>query len=83
MNSFYKKNDIGVLIEYTIVGTYLEDDIKYTIYTDFVEDKASMVGLRLFVAKYNDNNELVDVDEAKKQEIIKKLYESFNEKLSV
>ena len=83
MNSFYKKNDIGVLIEYTIVGTYLEDNIKYTIYTDFVEDKASMVGLRLFVAKYNDNNELVDVDEAKKQEIIKKLNESFNEKLSV
>ena len=83
MNSFYKKNDIGVLIEYTIVGTYLEDDIKYTIYTDFVEDKASMIGLRLFVAKYNDNNELVDVDAEKKQEIIKKLYESFNEKLSI
>ena len=83
MNSFYKKNDIGVFIEYTIVGTYLEDDIKYTIYTDFVEDKASMIGLRLFVAKYNDNNELVDVDAEKKQEIIKKLYESFNEKLSI
>ena len=36
MDGFIKKNDLGVDIEYTIVGTYEDDDgTKYIIYTDF------------------------------------------------
>ena len=81
MNSFTRKNDIGVSIEYTIVGTYKEDNNKYMIYTDFVDDASSPSGIRLFVAK-KVNNELVDVDPEKKKEIISKLHKSFKGKLS-
>lgn len=73
MEKFYQKNDIGVSIEYTIIGRYEEDGINYIIYTDFVEDSNSLSGIRLFVAK--DNKE--KVDDLKQKEIINNMYESF------
>jgi len=45
--TFIRKNDIGVDIEYTIVGRFNTDNREYIIYTDFVSDKE--YGLRLFV----------------------------------
>ena len=39
MKTFYKKNDIGVDIEYTVVGSYKDGEEEYVIYTDFVEDE--------------------------------------------
>lgn len=79
MNSFYKKNDIGVLIEYTTVGTYNEDGVEYTIYTDFADDEDDLANIRLYVAKKDENNELIEVDETKKHEIMNKLYEQFSQ----
>ncbi len=45
--TFIRKNDIGVDIEYTIVGKYNTDNREYIIYTDFVSDEE--YGFRLFV----------------------------------
>jgi len=77
MKTFYIKNDIGVPIEYTIIGQYLDDDIKYIIYTDFVEDKNSAAGIRLYVAKNDEKKELVS--EEKKNEIINAMHNSLIE----
>ena len=47
--TFYRKNSIGVTIEYHVVG-YLKDNQKtYCIYTDFVTDKSNIAGIRLLV----------------------------------
>ena len=35
MKKFYKKNDVGILIENFIVAEYDENNIKYIIFTDF------------------------------------------------
>ncbi len=72
METFYKKNDIGVKIEYGIISRYEEDGIKYMVYTDFSEDKNSPSGIKLYVAKYEEVKE--DVSEEKKNEIINKMY---------
>lgn len=55
---FYRKNDIGVKIEYYIIGYYISNNKKYRIYTDFVTDKTNMAGIRLFVDidELNDGN---------------------------
>ena len=46
---FTKKNDIGVPIEYYIVGYYNDEGKKYRIYNDFVSDNKNLIGIRLFV----------------------------------
>ena len=54
--TFTRKNEIGVTIEYYVVG-YLKDDNKtYRIYTDFVTDKTNMSGIRLLVDKVVDKD---------------------------
>lgn len=49
--TFMRKNDIGVDIEYTIVGKYISEEREYIIYTDFVSDEKDM--FRLFVDMVN------------------------------
>ncbi len=71
MESFYKKNDLGVSIEYTIVSYYEEEPNNYVIYTDFVESDNDM-GVRLFVSQVTDD-ELIDIS-AEEQERIKQLF---------
>lgn len=51
MDTFYRKNDIGVTIEYTILAKYKSEEKDYIIYTDFVSDKKD--GVRLFVDLVN------------------------------
>ena len=71
MESFYKKNDLGVSIEYTIVSYYEEEPNNYVIYTDFVESDNDM-GIRLFVSQVTDD-ELIDIS-VEEQERIKQLF---------
>ncbi len=81
MKTFYKKNDIGVDIEYTVVGTYKDGDEEYVIYTDFVDDDQKEVGLRLFVGKQvNDNVERIDP--SKENEILSELEKELEAKLN-
>ena len=51
MESFYRKNDIGVNIEYTIVGYLKEGNNNYMIYTDFTTDTNNKLGIKLYVDK--------------------------------
>ena len=82
MESFFKKNDIGVSIEYTIVGYYAEDGTKYVIYTDFLEDKNSPTKIKLYVG-YFVNGRIVDASLEKRDEIIKKMFDTLKEKTSL
>ena len=51
--TFYRKNEIGVNIEYYVVGYWKNDDKTYCIYTDFVSDSTNISGIRLFVDQVN------------------------------
>ena len=59
METFYRKNDIGVNIEYTILGRYNDHNEKYILYTDFVEDPSSVSGIRIYVANDTEEKELL------------------------
>lgn len=50
METFKRKNDIGVSIEYTIIG-YLKKENNYMIYTDFTTDTTNKIGIKLYVDK--------------------------------
>ena len=50
METFKRKNDIGVNIEYTIIG-YLKEESNYMIYTDFTTDTSNKIGIKLYVDK--------------------------------
>ena len=65
--TFIRKNDIGVDIEYTIIGRYNSDNRDYIIYTDFVSDEKDV--LRLFVDMVN-GNEYVPVSDTRKDLIL-------------
>ena len=83
MDGFIKKNDLGVDIEYTIVGTYEDDDgTKYIIYTDFVEDDTYPINLRLYVGKSIDDG-IVDIDENLKEYIVSQMSQLIGEKIGV
>ena len=82
MESFFKKNDIGVSIEYTIVGYYQDEETKYVIYTDFVEDKDSPTAIRLFVSKL-ENEQMVEVDKEIRDKIIGELFQQIAEKAGI
>ncbi len=49
--TFIRKNDIGVDIEYTVIGKFNTDNREYIIYTDFVSDEKDI--FRLFVDMKN------------------------------
>ena len=63
MDTFYRRNDIGVNIEYTVIGYY---NNKYMIYTDFTTDTSNKIGIALYVDKIeNGNYKKVPEDERK------------------
>lgn len=65
METFKRKNDIGVNIEYTIIG-YLKEKNTYMIYTDFTTDNSNKLGIRLYVDKeVNGKYEPVSEEETK------------------
>lgn len=72
MKSFYKKNELGVNIEYSIIGYCNDDNRKYVIYTDFVDDDNEL-GMRLFVAKMK-GTKMYDVSDDIRRRIIDNLY---------
>lgn len=60
MESFIKKNELGIKCEYYILARYKKDS-EYIIYTDFVTDDKD--DLRLFVGKKNESKiEDVELD---------------------
>ena len=67
--TFYRKNDIGVDIEYTIVANYKTDERDYIIYTDFVSDEKDFV--RLFVDMVN-GDKYTPLSESGREEILNK-----------
>ena len=54
--TFYRKNEIGVTIEYYVVGYLKDEDKTYRIYTDFVTDNTNISGIRLLVDKVEEKN---------------------------
>jgi len=75
--SFRRKNEIGIEIEYDIVGYYKEGGKVYCIYTDFVPENNN-IGIRLFVdEKINDESIRLAKDD--EQKIISKFNKSILE----
>ena len=76
---FYKKNELGVNVLYTVVGYYSEGNDLYAMYTDFVEDDSEH-GYRLFVGK-RVNGVIQDVEESKRKQVIDELFSGINKKI--
>ncbi len=74
MDTFLRKNDIGVTIEYNIIGEYVYNEKKYRIFTDFVTDKSNKLGIRLLV----DEEVKGDFIPVHDKELIKKIIRQFN-----
>ena len=71
-NTFIRKNDIGVDIEYTVVARYKSEDREYLIYTDFVSDEKDIY--RLFVDIVNGNDH-VPLSETGREAVLEKYRE--------
>lgn len=61
--TFIRKNDIGVDIEYTIMGKINTDNRDYIIYTDYVSDDKDIY--RLFVDMVNGDSYITLSDTSK------------------
>ena len=70
---FTRKNDIGVSIEYYIVGYFEDEGKQYRIYTDFVTDKTNLVGIRLFVDVLEGEN-YKPVSEEEKNSVLERFH---------
>lgn len=68
LETFKRKNDIGVDIEYTIIG-YLKEKSNYMIYTDFTTDQSNKLGIKIYVDKEVDGK-YVPVSEAETINIV-------------
>ena len=77
--TFIRKNDIGVDIEYTIIGRYNSDNRDYIIYTDFVSDEKDV--LRLFVDMVN-GDEYVPISDTRKDLILDEYREEIKKYIS-
>ena len=73
---FLRKNDIGVNIEYHVIGYYLDDNKRYRIYTDFVTDKDNIFGIRIMVDLEKDS-EYVRLN-SKEEKVI---FEKYNKEI--
>ncbi len=71
METFTRKNDIGVDIEYTVIGQYKDRGNIYYIYTDFVTDDGNKLGIRLF-ADIEKDKQLKRLERDQEKEIILK-----------
>lgn len=78
MEKFFKRNDIGIPIEYDVIAFLDEEDTKYVLYTDFISKDGKE--LNIYCGKYQ-NNKVVDIDEKKAKEIIQKF--KYNEKEAI
>jgi hypothetical protein len=81
IKTFYKKNDIGVDIEYSVVGSYKDGEDEYVIYTDFVEDEQREAGLRLYVGRLVNGN-VENINSVKENEILSELEKELAAKLN-
>ena len=70
--TFYKRNDIGVNIEYTVVAKYKVEDKEYVIYTDFVDDENYL--FRLYVDMVANGKSLT-LSSSASQSIIEKFWD--------
>ena len=68
-NTFYKKNNIGMDIKYSILARY---DEKYVLYTDYMPSNSSIFGIRLLVGEIVDKEKMIvkDVTKEKEKEIL-------------
>ncbi len=67
MDSFYKKNALGVNIQYDIIGYFTGDDGEYRIYTDYTTADTPL-GINLFVDIKKDTG--YEAISSSKQEIV-------------
>lgn len=49
MEKFTRKNEFGLDVNYQIIAKTEMDGNVYIIYTDFVNDNTTLIGLRLFI----------------------------------
>ena len=83
--NFYKKDELGIEREYSVITEYEKNNSNYVIYTDFVSDKENE--FRLFVGSIINNkvervnNELeriiITEFKNKEKEILSQLKERF------
>ena len=66
MEKFVRKNEVGLDVTYTVIGKYEKNGKNYIIYTDFVTDNNSIIGLKLFVDIINkEKSERLSSEEEK------------------
>ncbi len=66
MEKFVRKNEVGLDVTYTVIGKYEKNEKNYIIYTDFVTDNTSIIGLKLFVDIINkEKSERLSSEEEK------------------
>lgn len=87
MENFYMENELGVSIEYTIVGHLEDEGVKYIIYTDFVEatedeQKQTPSDIRLFVGKEEDG-QIISVNDDKRDVILGEMFRIISEQLGM
>ncbi len=69
IETFYRRNELGVKIEYTVIG-YLKKEKNYMLYTDFTTDKTNQLGIAIYVDKDIDGD-YVPVTGDERKNIIK------------
>ena len=69
LETFYRRNELGVKIEYTVIG-YLKEKNNYMLYTDFTTDKTNHLGITIYVDKDIDGD-YVPVSGDERNNIIK------------
>lgn len=78
--TFYRKNDIGVDIEYTVLAKFKTDERDYIVYTDFVSDDKDIY--RLYVDMVNGDKR-VTLSESGKNVILEKFRNEINDYIAL
>ena len=73
VDTFYRKNDLGVNIEYTVIGFY-KGSGNFMLYTDFTSDPSNKMGIKIYVDK-EENNQYIPVTD---EEVAKNIIIAFN-----
>ena len=68
VETFYRKNDLGVNIEYTVIGFYKGSD-NFMLYTDFTTDPSNKMGIKIYVDR-QEGNQYTPVSEEERKNII-------------
>ena len=76
MKKMTRKNDMGIEYEISIVSTVNESDGTYVIYTDFTTDSDG--DLKLYVGKFDEKQNILDVSLEKYTTIMKEFRELEN-----